>query len=56
MKIKTLLLFLAISFFTPAAWGADLKLPSILGSHMVLQQNTQVNIWGWANPGERIEI
>lgn len=33
---------------------ADVKLPAILGSHMVLQQGMPVPIWGWADPGEKI--
>jgi sialate O-acetylesterase len=36
--------------------GAKLRLPSILGEHMVLQQNTVVNLWGWADPGSPVEV
>ncbi len=35
---------------------ADIKLPSILGSHMVIQQNTVIKIWGWAEAGEKINV
>ena len=35
---------------------ADVRLPAIFGSNMVLQQNQQVKIWGWANPSEKIKI
>ncbi len=35
---------------------ADVKLPSIFGSHMVIQQNTNVSIWGWADPGEMVKV
>ena len=35
---------------------ADVRLPAIIGSHMVLQQNTTVKIWGWADPTEKISI
>ena len=35
---------------------ATVSLPAIIGSHMVLQQKTDVKIWGWANPGEKITI
>ncbi len=34
---------------------ADIKLPSILGDHMVLQQQTDAALWGWADPGESVE-
>ncbi len=35
---------------------ADIKLPKILDSGMVLQRNSQVDLWGWADPGESITI
>ncbi len=35
---------------------ADIKLPKILASGMVLQRNSQVNLWGWADPGESLTI
>jgi len=35
---------------------ADVKLPAILGSNMVLQQDTDVTLWGWAEPGEKITV
>ncbi len=35
---------------------AKIKLPSIIASNMVLQRNTSVKLWGWANPGEKINI
>jgi sialate O-acetylesterase len=35
---------------------AKIKLPGIIASNMVLQRNTSVKIWGWANSGEKISI
>lgn len=35
---------------------AQLRLPAILGSHMVLQQNKTTQLWGWRNPWERLTI
>ncbi|AJR04475.1 sialate O-acetylesterase [Siansivirga zeaxanthinifaciens] len=35
---------------------ADIKLPSIVSSNMVLQRNTQVTLWGWADVNEEITI
>ena len=35
---------------------ATVSLPAIIGNHMVLQQNTNVKIWGWSDPGEKISI
>ena len=33
-----------------------ITLPSLFADHMVLQQNSEVAIWGWAEPGESIRI
>jgi sialate O-acetylesterase len=35
---------------------AEVKLPSIVSSNMVLQRNTTVVLWGWADPKEKITI
>jgi sialate O-acetylesterase len=35
---------------------AKIRLPNILGSHMVLQQNSFVKIWGWGAPEEVVVI
>jgi len=34
----------------------DVKLPSIFGDHMVLQQEAQVPVWGTAQAGERVTV
>ncbi len=36
--------------------SAAVRLPSILGSHMVLQQKSEVKLWGWSGPTEKITI
>ncbi len=35
---------------------AEVKLPAIVSSNMVLQRNTSVVLWGWADPKEKITI
>jgi sialate O-acetylesterase len=35
---------------------ADVKLPAIFGSHMVLQQGQKDRVWGWADPGETVTV
>jgi sialate O-acetylesterase len=35
---------------------ADVRLPSILGSHMVLQRDKPLPVWGWADPGEEVAV
>jgi len=35
---------------------ADVKLPAIIGSHMVLQRGVECPIWGWADAGEKVTV
>jgi len=42
--------------FNAILTSAAIRLPSILGSHMVLQQKSEVKLWGWCNPAEKITI
>jgi sialate O-acetylesterase len=35
---------------------AIIRLPPIMSSNMVLQQNSQANLWGWSDPSERFTI
>ena len=54
MKKNLSLLFVAIFCFFYAF--ADVKLPAMVSNGMVLQRNTTLTIWGWANVGEKISI
>ena len=53
MKAIILTLFCLLSCYTVKA---DIKLPNLVGDHMVLQRNKPITIWGYANPKEKIEI
>ncbi|GAB4013819.1 sialate O-acetylesterase [Spirosoma migulaei] len=35
---------------------ADVRLPNVFGSHMVLQRRKPVPVWGWADPGEKVTV
>jgi sialate O-acetylesterase len=35
---------------------AQVRLPQLVSDGMVLQRDTKLNIWGWASPGEKINI
>lgn len=35
---------------------AEVTLPAIVSSNMVLQRNTMVSLWGWADAGEKVSI
>lgn len=41
-----------------AAWTAAAKitLPEIIGDNMVLQQNAEVRLWGWAEPHTAVKV
>ncbi|MBC9934428.1 sialate O-acetylesterase [Chitinophaga qingshengii] len=43
-------------FLLPTVLHAAIRLPSLIGNNMVLQQNDSVTIWGWANPSEKITV
>ena len=36
--------------------SANVKLPAIFSDNMVLQQQSKVAIWGWADPGEQVTV
>lgn len=35
---------------------ANITLPTVFSDNMVLQRNTEIKIWGWANPKEEVKI
>jgi len=45
---------LAVLCAVPAA--AAVRLPSVIGNNMVLQQGIELPIWGWADPGEEVTV
>jgi sialate O-acetylesterase len=48
MKRVSLLLFAVV------ACRAEVQLPKLLASHMVLQRDQPVHLWGWAEPDEKV--
>lgn len=50
-----MLFALAVNTLAATA-SADVRLPSIAGDHMMLQQQTNAPIWGWADPGEEVTV
>ncbi|WP_400191764.1 sialate O-acetylesterase [Hymenobacter sp. B81] len=49
------LLAAALLLTAPVA-HADITLPALLTDHLVLQQKTTVALWGWAAPGEAVQV
>ncbi|MDP6035865.1 MAG: sialate O-acetylesterase, partial [Verrucomicrobiota bacterium] len=54
-KYFVFLVFLAL-LSSAFATLADVTLPRILGSGLVLQRDLPVPIWGWANADEKISV
>ncbi len=54
MKCLSNLLF-ALALFSFSA-NAQLRLPAVLSSNMVLQQNDSAMLWGWGNPAEKVFV
>ena len=48
--------FLLALFVLPLCAVANIRLPAVLSSNMVLQQQSKVKLWGWAWPGEKIVV
>ena len=36
--------------------SAKISLPAIISDNMVLQQKSEVKLWGWADPGEEVKV
>ena len=47
--------FFLLSFFSPGA-EAEPRLPHLFTDHMVLQEDTNISVWGVADPEERISV
>ena len=53
LKIISFILFLTL---ISCQSNSNLKLPSLIGDNMLLQQKTTAKIWGKANPGRKISV
>lgn len=52
---KTIIVLVGLIGLALCAY-ADVRLPAALGDHMVLQQDCEVTLWGWAYEGETVLI
>ena len=51
-KILTVLALIAL----PLSVQAKVRLPHLIGDNMVLQQQTDARLWGWAQPGKTVKV
>ena len=55
-QFKTLFCVLALLLLAATSARANVSLPDVIGSGMVLQQKQKVPIWGHADPGEMVTV
>lgn len=53
LKRYLMISFLALATLTLAA---KVRLPHMIGDHMILQQLTDARLWGWAQPGRTVRV
>jgi sialate O-acetylesterase len=59
MQMHTTLRFAALALLLvwhPRHGKCEARLPGILTSHMVLQRDRPIHVWGWAAPGEKVAV
>lgn len=55
--MKRLSLFILLAFLSMGfLMAGSLRLPHILGDHMVLQQNAFAKLWGWTDPLQEVRV
>lgn len=52
--LKSLVLFLIIT--TSTICVGQIKLPRLISDGAILQRDTELNVWGWSSPNEKISI
>lgn len=53
---KVVMFFAVVAMFAPVFVQADVILPHIFSSSMVIQRDMPVPVWGWADPGEKVTV
>jgi sialate O-acetylesterase len=58
LKMKYRSVFIPLVYFLLAFQysSADVRLPALFSDNMVLQQEMEIPVWGWADPGEKVII
>jgi len=54
--LKTLFLSFSLLLTSLSASAQELKVPAIFNDHMVLQRNTDIYVWGWADARTNITV
>lgn len=56
MNFKKILLLIFSFFILHFSVNADVLLPKLISDGMVLQRDAKVNVWGWADPNEKVTV
>ncbi len=56
LLLKKTLCYLGLFMLFAIPNQAEVKLPKLVSSGMVLQRDQSVKVWGWANPGETVAV
>ncbi|MFK7820454.1 MAG: sialate O-acetylesterase, partial [Planctomycetaceae bacterium] len=56
MRIFVILAVIAAPVFGQQELPKETWLPSVFGSHMVLQRDQEVPVWGWDKPGQAVRV
>src|ERR1051326_2638055 len=54
-KVKSILVF-QLCLLAIVSATAQVRLPRLIRDSMVLQRDAKVRIWGWASPGEKVQV
>ncbi len=55
-KIMTFMVIISAFLMVPGLTFANVRLPQVLSSNMVIQRNQEIRIWGWADKGENVSV
>ena len=55
-KLQSSLLVILLLFVAQVGTAQELKLPAIFSDNMVLQQKSSAPLWGWAKPGQAVQV
>ena len=56
ITLQKRILQLVFCLFAAFSSFGQVKLPTIFQDGMVLQRNTNIKVWGWASPGEKVRV
>ncbi len=54
--MKKILFAIILSVLPALGLMAEIRLPEIIGDNMVLQRNSNANLWGWADSGSKVIV